>query len=110
MHDAHEAYPDIHEHPEYYLTAHDSDDRRVKSETTRALAATRGRPDADVTMHRAVPKHVSEIHPGDWVTPSKSYAQQHAAGESDMHVISAKTKAKHLIASGDHPPEFGYAP
>lgn len=107
MHEAHEVYPDIHEHPEYYLSSHEPEDRRVKTETMRALGAARGRPDADVTMHRAVPVHVNDIHHGDWVTPSRSYAEQHAAGDSGMHVISVTAKAKHLIATGDHPPEFG---
>ncbi len=110
MHEAHHVYPDIHEHPEYYLTKHDSQERRVANETMRALTTTKGKPDASVTMYRAVPKHVTQIHPGDWVTPSRTYAQQHAAGEGDFHVISGSAKAKHLLASGDHPPEFGYQP
>lgn len=110
MHQAHEVYPDIHEHPEYYLSSHEREDRAVRSETMGALRSTRDRPDADVTIHRAVPRHVIDIHPGDWVTPSKTYAHQHAAGEGDFHVISKTVKAKHLLPSGDHPPEFGYQP
>lgn len=110
MHQAHELYPDIHEHPEYYLTTHDHQERRVANQTISALKATKDQPDAQVTMYRAVPKHVVDIHPGDWVTPSRSYAEQHAAGEGGMHVISGTAKARHLAPSGDHPPEFGYHP
>ncbi len=110
MHAAHEVYPDIHEHPEYYLSRHETSDRKVADETMRALRSTRGRPDAEVPMYRAAPKHVTEIHPGDWVTPSRSYAQQHAAGEGNFHVIKQTAKARHLLPSGDHPPEFGYQP
>ena len=110
LHAAHEVYPDIHEHPEYYLTAHTPEERSVRRETMSALRSAKDKPDADVKVHRAVPTHVNEIHPGDWVTPSRSYAEQHAGGEGGMHVISTTAKAKHLIATGDHPPEFGYNP
>lgn len=74
----------------------------------------RGNPDAPVTMYRAVPKDesIKSINPGDWVSLSKSYAQNH--GESvlgkDYKIISQKVKAKDLWTNADSIHEFGYHP
>lgn len=74
----------------------------------------RGNPNAQVTMYRAVPKDesIKSINPGDWVSLSKSYAQNH--GESvlgkDYKIISQKVKAKDLWTNADSIHEFGYHP
>ena len=74
----------------------------------------RGNPNAEVTMYRAVPKDesIKSINPGDWVSLSKSYAQNH--GESvlgkDYKIISQKVKAKDLWTNADSIHEFGYHP
>ena len=74
----------------------------------------RGNPDAQVTMYRAVPKDqsIQSINPGDWVSLSKSYAQNH--GESvlgkDYKILSQKVKAKDLWTNADSIHEFGYHP
>lgn len=72
----------------------------------------RGQPDKPVTIYRAVPKHVKEINPGDWVTINKGYAHYHGAGPlgGDYHILSKVVPAKHVINPGDSPSEFGYFP
>jgi hypothetical protein len=107
LHDLTQIYPDdVYTHPHFY---HDS--RPATSydvESTFHIKRTRGKPDAAVTIYRAVPKHVNVINPGDWVTISENYANNHADGRDDFHVISATTRAKHLHTSGDSLSEYGY--
>ena len=80
----------------------------------RPLDPVKDKPDAMVTVHRAVPHGVTDINPGDWVTPSKSYAKQHGMHESDpkqdLPVISKKVRAADLRTDGDSVNEFGYFP
>lgn len=69
----------------------------------------KGKPDYEVEVYRAVPKGVTDINSGDWVTTSKKYAENHGEnalnGEYDL--ISAKVKANTLSSEG-YPYEFGY--
>src|SRR4051812_32628675 len=51
------------------------------AETFRQVRAAKDNPDAEVKIYRAVPKKEHGINPGDWVTPSHGYAQQHAMSE-----------------------------
>jgi hypothetical protein len=104
FHDANTAYPDVYEHPEYYKTYEDAHD----SESLHWINKARGNPEARVPLYRAVPGHVHQINPGDWVTTSKSYAQDHAAGEEGWHVLSSQAKAKDIIHTGDSIHEQGY--
>jgi len=71
----------------------------------------KGKPDADVTIYRAVPKGVQNINSGDWVTTSKRYAENHgeSALSGDYEIISKTVKAKDLSTAGD-PQEYGYHP
>ena len=84
-------------------------DRQIDSQWFAAAYKAKGKPDAEVTVYRAVPKGVKDINNGDWVTTSKNYAQNH--GESalggDYEIISKKVKAKTLSSEG-YPYEFGY--
>ena len=41
------------------------------------VAQFRDRPDAEVTIYRAVPEGVEDINPGDWVTLTREYAEFH---------------------------------
>jgi hypothetical protein len=104
FHEADKAYPDIYEHPEYYKTYEDSND----AESMHSINKARGNPDAKIRMFRAVPKHVVQINPGDWVTTSRSYAKQHMAGEKDWHVVEGVVKAHELFHTGDSIHEQGY--
>ena len=69
----------------------------------------RGKPDADVTMYRAVPLDATnEILPGDWVTTNQRYAKEHGEGLEKYKILKGKTKAKKLRTDGNSPHEYGY--
>jgi hypothetical protein len=74
----------------------------------------RGKPDAEVTMYRAVPKDekITDINKGDWVTLSKDYAKTHGESVLDnkYKILSKKVKAKELWTNADSIHEFGYHP
>jgi ribosomal protein S18 acetylase RimI-like enzyme len=84
-------------------------DRLVDSEWRIAALKTRGKPDAEIEVYRAVPKGVKDINSGDWVTTSKTYASQHGERtlDGDYEIIKKKVKAKTLSSEG-YPYEFGY--
>ena len=93
---------------QYYGTGSDAMDKQ----TMGLLQSLHGKPDADVTIYRAVPKGVDNLNAGDWVTVSKQYAEDH--GESalggDFDIIEKKVKAKDIFTNGDSIHEFGYDP
>jgi hypothetical protein len=93
---------------QYYGTGSDAMDKQ----TMGLLQSLRGKPDADVTIYRAVPKGVDNLNAGDWVTVNKQYAEDH--GESalggDFDIIEEKVKAKDIFTNGDSIHEFGYDP
>lgn len=84
-------------------------DKLIDSEWRIAALKTKGKPDAEIEIFRAVPKGVKDINSGDWVSTSKTYAKQH--GESTLNgeyeIISKKVKAKTLSTEG-YPYEYGY--
>ena len=84
-------------------------DKLIDSEWRIAALKTRGKPDAEVEVYRAVPKGVKDINDGDWVSTSKTYAKQH--GESTLNgeydILTKKVKAKTLSTEG-YPYEYGY--
>ena len=51
-------------------------------ESFNVIQSVKGKPNAEVTIYRAVPndKSIETINPGDFVTLSKQYAKDHAAG------------------------------
>jgi hypothetical protein len=81
----------------------------VDSQWFAAAYKAKGKPDADVTVYRAVPKGVKSINNGDWVTTSKTYAKDHGenALNGEYEIVSKKVKAKTLSSEG-YPYEFGY--
>lgn len=109
FHEADKAYPDIYEHPEYYKGFGEP---AFDAESLGAINSARGNPEKKVRMFRAVPKHVAQINPGDWVTTSRSYAKDHiysaGATPKDWHVLEGVAKAKDLIHTGDSIHEQGY--
>ena len=74
-----------------------------------AAMKSKGNPDSLVEIHRAVPKGVKDINIGDWVTPSKKYADWHGenALNGEYDIISKKVKASQLSSEG-YPYELGY--
>jgi hypothetical protein len=99
---------DFYTHPHYYATGFTEAD----TQTFAALNTMRGNPDALVTVYRAAPVSAA-INPGDWVTLSKAYAQQHAMlnddPADDMPVHAVTVRAKDLYSAGDVN-EFGWTP
>jgi hypothetical protein len=81
----------------------------VDAEWFAAAFKAKGKPDAEVTVYRAVPKGVKEINSGDWVTTSKTYADMHGENTvgDEYEILSKKVKAKTLSSEG-YPYEFGY--
>ncbi|XKH58450.1 hypothetical protein LG293_17670 (plasmid) [Citricoccus nitrophenolicus] len=100
--------PDVYEHPDRHGSGeHDE-------QTMAQLVAARGNPEATVTIYRAVPPGVEDINPGDWVTLSRAYAQQHAIQDSDEDndwpILEQQVKAGHVWTDGNDLSEFGYDP
>ena len=81
----------------------------VDAEWFAAAFKAKGKPDAEVTVYRAVPKGVKEINSGDWVTTSKTYADMHGERTvgDEYEILSKKVRAKTLASEG-YPYEFGY--
>ncbi|MBS1382602.1 MAG: hypothetical protein HPZ89_10240, partial [Oscillospiraceae bacterium] len=82
----------------------------------RVIQQMRGKPDADVTVYRAVPKSVkdSRLRKGDWVTTVREYAQEHGGREfsenGGYRVIAETVKARDLYTDGNSIFEWGYDP
>ena len=85
-------------------------------ESFEIIQAVKGNPEAEVTVYRAVPKGVTEINPGDFVTLSPEYAKMHgmsgygAMGDEAGDVISMKVKVKEVFSDGNDLNEFGFFP
>ena len=105
--DIEEMMPDFYKRPNIYTTGMPEADK----ESVSALMAIRGKPDAPVTIYRAMPEGANEINPGDWVTLSPTYAKQHLLSNLEAgHVVSQTIPASDLWFDGDSINEFGYDP
>jgi hypothetical protein len=105
--DIEEMMPDFYERPNIYTTGMPEADK----ESVSVLMRIKGKPDAPVTIYRAVPEGADEINPGDWVTLSPTYAKQHLMSNLEAgHVISQTIPASDLWFDGDSINEFGYDP
>jgi hypothetical protein len=97
---------------ELHHYTHMSGQEPADRESVRAVQSHRGRPDANVTVYRAAPAHVTHINPGDWVTLSKSYAKQHAMQtdnpKEDWPVHAAQVPAHTVRNGGNDIVEWGY--
>lgn len=71
-------------------------------------------PNSPVWVYRAIPSDVkaTDINPGDWVTPVRSYAKEH--GDDNLNgkykIVKQKVYARDLFTSGDSVLEWGYDP
>jgi hypothetical protein len=81
-------------------------------ESMDAILRTKGRPNADVVIYRAVPLKATKINNRDWVTPSLSYARIHLNGplNGEGRILKKTVKAKDLYSEGNSINEFGYDP
>ncbi len=99
---------DVYAHPERYSGA----GATVVKETMAQLKQAKGNPDAIVTIHRWAPEG-NAIESGNWVSLSKTYAEQHGESNSSGKagsVISLEVPAKTIRFAGDDLAEFGYWP
>lgn len=85
-------------------------------ESYNVINRVRDNPDAEVTIYRSVPVGVKGFNSGDWVSVSKTYAEDHASsgygpdGTQSGEVISKTVKAKDVRSPGDDLNEFGFFP
>jgi hypothetical protein len=103
-----EMMPGFYEKPQLYSTGFPEADK----ESVAALMSIKGKPNAPVTIYRAVPDGVNNINAGDWVTLSPTYAKQHKQSNilNGGKVLSKTIPAKDLWFDGDSINEFGYDP
>lgn len=99
---------DIYEHPEYYTL---SGSRQANAETANIIKRLQGvSPDTMVDIYRATPG--DSINDGDWVTFSKTYADDHNLSQLDGkgNVIKQTVPLKDVQWAGDDLNEWGYFP
>lgn len=108
-------YPDdIYSPNAARLYGHGGDDVAMDKRTAQILRTFRGKPDAEVTIYRAVPKDetIKDINAGDWVTINKDYARQHGESvlQGEYKILERKVRAKDIWTNADSIHEFGYDP
>ena len=105
-----ENMPDVFEHPEWYMFGGDGWYKKAYNESWNALKKVRNNPDGEITIYRATIG--DSFNEGDWVSPSKTYAEWHNYSnlEDKGKVIELKVKAKDIRFAGDDLNEFGYFP
>ena len=87
-------------------------------ESNEIIQKARNNPDMEVTIYRAAPNkdNITTINEGDFVTLSKTYAEDHGAtgyghsGTDAGKILSKKVKVKDLVTGGNDLNEFGYYP
>jgi hypothetical protein len=84
-------------------------DQTIDSDWWKPMMKAKGNPNYEVEVYRAVPKGVTEINSGDWVSPSRKYVQEHGenALNGEYDIISKKVPASTLTSEG-YPYELGY--
>jgi predicted GNAT family acetyltransferase len=114
LHDLTQVYPeDIYSNKalQYYGMGH-PEHKKMDMESLFKAQMYRDKPNASVSVFRAVPEHINEINPKDWVTLSPAYAKLH--GESRLggkyKTLKKMVKAKELWTAGDSIHEWGYHP
>ena len=105
-----ENMPDVFEHPEWYMFGGDDWYKKAYKESWNALKKVRNNPEGEITIYRATIGDT--FNEGDWVSPSKAYAEWHNYSnlEGKGKVLELKVKAKDIRFAGDDLNEFGYFP
>lgn len=96
-----------------YRGALDGDGLPSDAESIAALRAAQGNPNAAVKVYRAGPPEATGLRAGDWVSPSRQYAEQHGEaiyGAGNFKVIESTEHAADLFTDGNSVNEWGYAP
>lgn len=103
---------DYFSHPERYSQNTPHGLESVKAINTAIDAIKNGEKDVKVKVYRAVPTSVKEgkLRNGDWVTPSKKYAEMHGTNRLDgkYRIIEDEVSATQLWWDGNDANEFGF--
>ena len=103
---------DYFSHPERYSQNTPHGLESVKAINTAIDAINNGEKDVKVKVYRAVPTSVKEgkLRNGDWVTPSKKYAEMHGTNrlEGKYRIIEDEVPATQLWWDGNDANEFGF--
>lgn len=103
---------DYFSHPERYSQNTPHVLESVKAINTAIDAIKNGDKDVKVKVYRAVPTSVKEgkLRNGDWVTPSKKYAEMHGTNRLDgkYRIIEDEVPATQLWWDGNDANEFGF--
>ena len=103
---------DYFSHPERYSQNTPHGLESVKAINVAIDAIKNGEKDVKVKVYRAVPTSVKEgkLRNGDWVTPSKKYAEMHGANrlEGKYRIIEDEVPATQLWWDGNDANEFGF--
>ena len=103
---------DYFSHPERYSQNTPHGLESVKAINAAIDAIKKGEKDVKVKVYRAVPTSVKEgkLRNGDWVTPSKKYADMHGANrlEGKYRIIEDEVPATQLWWDGNDANEFGF--
>ena len=88
----------------------------ISRESAEIIKQARGNPDSIVTVYRAIPEGMDEINPGDWVSISKKYAEDHGVrsvgepGGGGHVVVSREVRAGDIYTEGNSLHEWSWAP
>ena len=103
---------DYFSHPERYSQNTPHGLESVKAINTAIDAIKNGEKAVKVKVYRAVPTSVKEgkLRNGDWVTPSKKYAEMHGTNRLDgkYRIIEDEVPATQLWWDGNDANEFGF--
>ena len=103
---------DYFSHPERYSQNTPHGLESVKAINTAIDAIKNGEKDVKVKVYRAVPTSVKEgkLRNGDWVTPSKKYAEMHGDHrlEGKYRIIEDEVPVNQLWWDGNDANEFGF--
>lgn len=103
---------DYFSHPERYSQNTPHGLESVKAISTAIDAIKNGEKNVKVKVYRAVPTSVKEgkLRNGDWVTPSKKYAEMHGTNrlEGKYRIIEDEVPATQLWWDGNDANEFGF--
>jgi hypothetical protein len=103
---------DYFTHPEYYSQNTPHGRESVRAIQTALDALKRGDKDVKVRVYRAVPVSLKEgkLRNGDWVTPSRKYAEMHGNNrlEGKYRILEDEVPATELWWDGNDANEFGY--
>ncbi|MDP7637305.1 MAG: hypothetical protein QF577_07140, partial [Phycisphaerae bacterium] len=101
----------------YGSSGSDPEYRRANGEMEAVFDAVTDKPDEIITVYRAVPssRDASEndqINPGDWVSPSPTYAAIHGEGplRGEYDIVETRVRAGDLVSEGNSLYEFGWDP